>query len=73
MNDVEAPVKLAEFLKRGDARCPGAPTTQEIIADDTVPAPQWVRSESYEFLGDEDIPTDRYTCLLYTSPSPRDS
>ena len=61
MNDVEAPVKLAEFLKRGDARCPGAPTTQEIIADDTVPAPQWVRSESYEFLGDEDIPTDRYT------------
>src|SRR5580704_9384192 len=45
---------------KGEARCPGAPTTQEIIAGDKVGAPQWVRSESYEFLGDEDISTDRY-------------
>jgi phenylpropionate dioxygenase-like ring-hydroxylating dioxygenase large terminal subunit len=46
--------------KKGAARCPGAPSTQEIIAKDQVPAPAWVRSESYAFLGDEDIPTDRY-------------
>jgi nitrite reductase/ring-hydroxylating ferredoxin subunit len=46
--------------KKGEARCPGAPSTQEIIALDKVPAPDWVRSESYQFLGDEDIPTDRY-------------
>lgn len=47
-------------VKQGDARCPEAPTTQEIIASDKVPAPDWVRSESYQFLGDEDISTDRY-------------
>jgi nitrite reductase/ring-hydroxylating ferredoxin subunit len=46
-------------LKPGEARCP-AITTQEIIAQDKVPAPAWVRSESYEFLGDEDISRDRY-------------
>jgi len=45
---------------KGDSRCPGAPTTQEIIARDKVAAPGWVRSESYQFLGDADIPTDRY-------------
>ncbi len=44
----------------GEARCPGAPTTQEIIAADRVAAPGWVRSESYQYLGDEDISTDRY-------------
>ena len=42
-------------LHKGDARCPGAPSTQEIIADDKVGAPGWVRSESYSFLGDADI------------------
>jgi len=47
-------------LEKGDARCPGAPSTQEIIAKDKVEAPTWVRSESYQFLGDEDIPKDRY-------------
>ncbi len=44
----------------GEARCPGAPSTQEIIARDKVRAPDWVRSESYEFLGDADIAIDRY-------------
>lgn len=44
----------------GAARCPGEPSTQEIIARDRVPAPDWVRSESYTFLGDGDIPIDRY-------------
>ena len=47
-------------LARGEARCP-AISTQEIIAQDKHPAPEWIRSESYEFLGDEDIPTERYT------------
>src|SRR5579862_2945963 len=47
-------------LNKGEARCPGAPSTQEIIAKDKVKAPDWVRSESYEFMGDEDISTDRY-------------
>lgn len=47
-------------LDKGQTRCPSAPSTQEIIARDAVPAPSWVRCESYEFLGDEDISTDRY-------------
>jgi nitrite reductase/ring-hydroxylating ferredoxin subunit len=45
---------------KGEARCPDAPSTQDIIAADKVAAPTWVRSESYRFLGDEDIPKDRY-------------
>ena len=47
-------------LKKGEARCPDAPSTQEIIAKDKVGAPAWVRSESYEFMGDGDISKDRY-------------
>ncbi|HET8711908.1 MAG TPA: aromatic ring-hydroxylating dioxygenase subunit alpha [Spongiibacteraceae bacterium] len=47
-------------MKKGDARCPGAPSTQEIIASDKVKAPFWVTCESYEFLGDEDVTKDRY-------------
>jgi hypothetical protein len=47
-------------VKKGEARCPDAPSTQEIIAKDAYQAPAWVRCESYEFLGDEDISTDRY-------------
>jgi nitrite reductase/ring-hydroxylating ferredoxin subunit len=50
----------AAQLAKGDARCPAAPSTQEIIAKDKVAAPGWVRSESYKFLGDEDISKDRY-------------
>ncbi|WP_317929786.1 aromatic ring-hydroxylating dioxygenase subunit alpha [Halioxenophilus sp. WMMB6] len=46
--------------KGGEARCPGEPTTQEIIANDKVKAPGWVCSENYEFMGDEDISSDRY-------------
>ncbi len=47
-------------VKKGEARCPNAPSTQEIIASDNVKAPFWVTSESYEFLGDEDVTKDRY-------------
>lgn len=46
-------------LQPGEARCP-AISTQEIIAADKVAAPEWVRSESYEYLGSEDISKDRY-------------
>ena len=46
-------------LQPGQARCP-AETTQEIIARDKVAAPEWARSESYEYLGSEDISKDRY-------------
>lgn len=46
-------------LKPGEARCP-AETTQEIIARDKVPAPAWAASESYEYLGSEDVSKDRY-------------
>jgi phenylpropionate dioxygenase-like ring-hydroxylating dioxygenase large terminal subunit len=51
--------KLKDALQPGAARCP-AISTQEIIAGDAVPAPAWVREESYTFLGDEDISADRY-------------
>lgn len=47
-------------IEKGMARCPNAPSTQEIIANDRVAAPGWVRSESYEFLGDEDVSKERY-------------
>lgn len=47
-------------MQPGEARCP-AISTQDIIAGDKVPAPDWVRSTSYEYLGSEDISKDRYT------------
>lgn len=50
----------AEKLGEGRDRCPAAPSTQEIIANDKVKAPEWVCSESYEYMGDEDISIDRY-------------
>lgn len=46
-------------LQPGEARCP-AISTQDIIAADKVPAPGWVRSEDYEYLGSEDVSKDRY-------------
>ena len=52
--------RIAKSLQPGEARCP-AISTQEIIAGDAHPAPEWVRSESYTFLGDEDFSSDRYT------------
>ena len=57
---VEMPERQKAQLNKGDARCAGAPSTQQIIEADKVEAPRWVRSESYTFLGDEDIPKDRY-------------
>lgn len=49
-----------ERLGQGQDRCPNEPSTQEIIAKDKIVAPDWVRSESYEFMGDGDISVDRY-------------
>jgi nitrite reductase/ring-hydroxylating ferredoxin subunit len=46
-------------LALGEARCP-AESTQEIIARDKVPAPEWARSESYQYLGSQDVSKDRY-------------
>lgn len=46
-------------LTPGAARHP-AESTQEIIALDRVKAPAWAASESYEYLGSEDISKDRY-------------
>ena len=54
-----------QALAPGEARCPGEPSTQEIIARDRVAAPGWVRSQSYQFLGDEDISIDRYIDPAY--------
>jgi nitrite reductase/ring-hydroxylating ferredoxin subunit len=57
---VETTQERSAALPKGEARCPGAPSTQDIIAADKVGAPGWVRSESYQFLGDADVSTDRY-------------
>ncbi len=56
---------VAKTLKPGEARYPDEPSTQDIIARDKMAAPPWVCSESYEFLGDEDISTDRYIDAEY--------
>lgn len=47
-------------LKPGEARCP-AESTQEIIARDKNKAPGWAASESYEYLGSEDVSKERFT------------
>lgn len=49
-----------ELLGEGEDRCPAEPSTQDIIARDRVKAPDWVCSQSYKYLGDEDISLDRY-------------
>ena len=51
-------------LPPGEARCPG-PSTAEIIAKDPGGAPPAILEQSYNFLGDEDIPFDHYTSPKY--------
>jgi len=46
-------------LAPGEARCPG-PSMQDIMDADGDNPPAAMRSEQYEFLGDEDISFDRY-------------
>ena len=50
----------AENTKPGQARSPGL-TVQEILAKDSRPVPEYLTSQSYEFLGDQDLPFTRYT------------
>ena len=51
-------------LRPGEARCPG-PSTRNIIEADGQAVPDRLLAESYEFLGDEDIPFDRYTSQTF--------
>jgi phenylpropionate dioxygenase-like ring-hydroxylating dioxygenase large terminal subunit len=44
----------------GEARCPG-PSVQDMLAKDSRPVPGYLTDQHYAFLGDEDIPTSRYT------------
>lgn len=46
-------------LPKGEARCPG-PSYQDILDADGYQVPDAMRSEQYEFLGDEDIGFERY-------------
>ena len=54
-------MSLNEETKPGDARCPDHPSTKELIKNDKGGAPKPLLEESYNFLGDEDIPYERYT------------
>ncbi len=46
--------------KPGEDRCPG-PSTRDIIQKDTCPPPDKLTAERYGYLGDHDIPYERYT------------
>ncbi len=54
----------AAGLAPGEARCPG-PSTRDIILQDADGAPPPITAESYEFLGDADIPFARYTSQAF--------
>ncbi|MFP6837279.1 MAG: hypothetical protein VB948_14370, partial [Pseudomonadales bacterium] len=47
-------------LAPGEARCPG-PSTRDIINREQDGAPAALTAESWEFIGDDDIPYSRYT------------
>lgn len=53
-------------LRPGDARCPG-PSTRDIIAADSTPAPPALLVESYRFQGDDDVPYDEFTSAGYAA------
>ena len=44
----------------GEARCPGA-SARDVMRTDADGAPATLLTESYRFLGDEDLPVSRYT------------
>lgn len=60
MSRLDLTVPSDPSLAPGEARCPG-PSMQDIIASDPTPTPAPLREESYEFLGDADIPYSRFT------------
>lgn len=49
-----------EKLKPGEARNPGV-SVQDLLSQDSRPVPSYLTTQSYSFLGDEDISYDRYT------------
>jgi len=49
----------AALAAPGEARCPG-PSTRDLILADGMPVPPQLVAESYTFLGDSDIPYERY-------------
>lgn len=51
-------------LPPGAARCPG-PSTRDIILAEDDGAPAVLTDESYEYLGNEDIPFSRYTSQAF--------
>lgn len=53
-------VENPKNLKPGEARCPG-PSTKDLVLSDGWELPEQLLAESYKFLGDEDIPYERYT------------
>jgi phenylpropionate dioxygenase-like ring-hydroxylating dioxygenase large terminal subunit len=57
-------VQTPETPRPGEARCPG-PSTRELILRDGWPVPEALVAESYRFLGDEDIPYERYTSKAF--------
>lgn len=51
--------KMSDIPKPGEARDPGT-SVQDLLAVDSRPVPDYLTTESYEFLGDADIPNERY-------------
>ena len=45
----------------GSARALGT-SIADVLASDARPAPAPLTTQAYEFLGDADLPTHRYTC-----------
>lgn len=52
-------VEPANELASGQARAKG-PSIQELLDEEVVEVPWVLRQERYEFMGDEDLPADRY-------------
>jgi phenylpropionate dioxygenase-like ring-hydroxylating dioxygenase large terminal subunit len=57
-------IQNPKSLKPGEARCPG-PSTREQILRDGWQVPDALVAEAYTFLGDEDMPYERYTSQAF--------
>lgn len=55
---------IEEQSAPGDARCPGL-STPDILRGDRTGAPAILLDESYQFLGDDDVPFENYTSPDY--------
>jgi phenylpropionate dioxygenase-like ring-hydroxylating dioxygenase large terminal subunit len=51
---------MSAIPKSGEARFPGI-SVQDILKQDSRPVPEYLQVQSYTFLGDQDIPYERYT------------